>query len=122
MRRYICEKLFISVFCAHQYTSCNIINLKVVYRIYIISSIIFLYTFEHFLQRICFNSNNTSHTFKIGQNYFLKTVERMIRQTRQNGRRTKIIYFHSCCISIIVVLIDRSYLSLCEDQHGNRLF
>lgn len=41
----------------------------------------------------------------------------MIRQTRQNGRGTKIIYFHSCCISIIVVLIDRSYLSLCEDQH-----
>lgn len=45
----------------------------------------------------------------------------MIRH-RHNGRRTKIIYFHCCCISIIVVLIDRSYLSLCEDQHGNRLF
>lgn len=45
----------------------------------------------------------------------------MIRQTRQNGRRTKIIDFHSCCISM-VALIDRSQLSLCEDQHGNRLF
>lgn len=44
----------------------------------------------------------------------------MIRH-RHNGRRTKIIYFHSCCISIIVGLIDRSYLSLCEDRHGNRL-
>lgn len=52
---------------------------------------------------------------------FKKTVQRMMRH-RRNGRRTKIIYFHSCCISIIVVLIDRSYLSLCEDQHENKLF
>lgn len=42
----------------------------------------------------------------MGQNYFLKTVERMMRH-RRNGRRTEIIHFNSCRISK-VVLTDRS--------------
>lgn len=42
---------------------------------------------------------------------------------RKNGRRTEIISFNSGCISKVhVVLIERSQLSLCENEHGNKSF